>query len=139
MGLSGTDRTAGSSGDLRPFTILIVEDHDDARDVLRLMVEHMGATALTAQGGEEALECLRRSKVHLMLCDLGMPVMNGYALRERLQRDHGLSGLPVVAVSAYVTPEDKRRVAEAGFNGHLAKPVNFRALENEMRRILLPG
>jgi two-component system CheB/CheR fusion protein len=124
---------------LNGCTVLVVDDNPDALDVLRLMVEHSGAKAVTARNGAEALSCVRGVKIDLVLCDLGMPVMSGYEFIQRLHAERGHARTPVIAVSAYVFPEDLERAAAAGFASHLAKPVNFGLLEAEIRRVLVPG
>ena len=116
--------------------ILVVEDNQDSRDVLHYLVERAGAKALVTSGGKEALRVLESTTVHLILCDLMMPGMDGFEFMQRLQESPKLRRIPVVAVTAFGTAADFRLTLEAGFAGHMVKPILSHTLEAELRRIL---
>ena len=122
--------------DLRGRTILIIEDHLDSCIALNLMVEHTGAHSLTARNGLDALGVVKRHKVHLILCDLRMPVMDGFEFLRRLLDDPLLARIPVVAVTAFGQEEDLRRTRKAGFVAHMVKPVTWAALTSQLERFL---
>jgi CheY-like chemotaxis protein len=122
--------------DLRGRTILVIEDHTDSCLALQLMVEHTGARSLTARNGLDALGIVKRYKVHLVLCDLRMPVMDGFEFIRRVRKDPLLAGIPVVAVTAFGQQEDLRRTRKAGFVAHMVKPVTWAALTAQLERLL---
>jgi CheY-like chemotaxis protein len=105
------------------ITVLVVDDDPDARDVARQMLEPLGARVVVAPNGPEALALWRRAAAHIVLLDLLMPGMDGFRVIRAL-RDHPRGArLPVVAMTALGTETDYYRTWEAGFDGHLTKPV----------------
>jgi CheY-like chemotaxis protein len=111
-----------------------VDDDEDARNVLRQMVEWFGATVHTARDGREALAWLNRQTPDLLLLDLRMPHMDGVTLLERLRAQARFRKLRAVAVTALGRNEDIMRTWEAGFDGHLVKPVDIETLAAALRR-----
>jgi CheY-like chemotaxis protein len=128
-----------SPASLAGVRILVVEDHEDSREALRQVLEYFGATVTAARSGYEALELAVLEPPHLVLCDLRMPGMDGFAVLEGLRRllpDHPIRA---VAVSGFGRDEDRRRTREAGFDGHLVKPVDFDALVGLVGQVLGGG
>jgi CheY-like chemotaxis protein len=124
---------------LAGIRILVVEDHEDSREALRQVLEYFGATVTAAGSGYEALELAVLEPPHLVLTDLRMPGMDGFAVLEGLRAllpDHPIRA---VAVSGFGGDEDRRRTREAGFDGHLVKPVDFDALLALIGQVLAPG
>jgi CheY-like chemotaxis protein len=118
------------------ITVLIVEDHDDTREVLRRLLEDEGVRVLEARDGREALRILTTVTPHVVLCDLQMPGMDGFTFIDRLQKDAKLCRLRVVALTGQTSHADLLRCWEAGFAGHLAKPVDYGAIRTELDRVL---
>jgi CheY-like chemotaxis protein len=119
--------------------ILVVEDHEDSREALRQVLEYFGATVTAARSGYEALELAVLEPPQLVLCDLRMPGMDGFAVLEGLRAllpDHTIRA---VAVSGFGRDEDRRRTRAAGFAGHLVKPVDFDAMVALIEQVLGPG
>jgi signal transduction histidine kinase len=118
--------------------ILLVEDNEDARATLRGLLELKGHAVIDAPDGAAALLALRGFSPDVALVDIGLPGMNGYQLAREIRRRHG-SAIRLIAVSGYGLPEHRRRSAEAGFEGHLVKPVEpaelDRALEGAFSRV----
>jgi CheY-like chemotaxis protein len=103
-------------------TILLVEDNDDIREMMAVALELGGHTVLPAVNGREALAKLREHpRPCLILLDLMMPVMNGWELRDALERDPELSEIPVVVVSA-ITADVAQRL---GATDYVPKPVDI--------------
>jgi signal transduction histidine kinase len=126
-------------GDSRPFeglAILLVEDTEDSLEVMRAMLEGLGADVLTARDGLEALEVMTRNRPDLVLCDLRMPRMDGFEFLRELSRTEGADHAPVVAVSGFVNKSDHERTRAAGFEGHLDKPFDDEALVSTVRATL---
>jgi CheY-like chemotaxis protein len=130
---SETPRPAGW---LRGVRILIVEDHADSRLTLRLMMESFGASVREAEEGHEGLLIAGQWIPDLILCDLRMPGMDGYTFLRRLQEDLWLRAVRIVAVSALASEVDVKRTRLAGFDGHVAKPIDYESLAQTLERIL---
>jgi CheY-like chemotaxis protein len=106
---------------LRGVRVLVVDDEPDARDLLTLVLQRHGADTSTAASANEAREMLHRMQPDVLVSDIGMPGEDGYSFLRTL-RAEGIH-VPAVAVTAYAKPEEGRRALEAGFQMHLAKPV----------------
>jgi CheY-like chemotaxis protein len=127
-----------SLADLR---VLVVEDEADSRDLLVETLTRCGAEAIAVSSCDEALAILRQMAVtrtlpHVILSDLGMPRDDGFALIRRirsLQAEEG-GGIPAVAVTGYANPDDRQRALAAGFQGHLAKPIDPVTVAHAVRR-----
>ena len=105
-------------------SILVVEDDQDVRDALATVLETEGYTVVTAAHGEEALGRLRAASApSVILLDLYMPVMNGWAFRAEQLRDPKLAEIPVIVVSA--DSMVARRAADLGAAGYVGKPIDF--------------
>lgn len=118
-----------------PSRILIVEDNADAGQTLCDLLEFQGHRVWVVESAAEALDFLQKQSVQVVLCDIGLPGMNGYELAECIRGDTDLLGLKLVALTGYGQPEDRRRTAAAGFDDHLTKPVDFQALEETLSRM----
>jgi CheY-like chemotaxis protein len=92
---------------------------------MKRLLETQGATVLVAASAHEALEMIREAPPQLLLSDIGLPDMDGYELIRRIRgTDHGpMSAVPAIALTAYARAEDRARALRAGYQAHLAKPV----------------
>jgi signal transduction histidine kinase len=117
-----------------PLRVLIIEDERDTADSLRLVLELSGYRAEVAYSGAEGVEAVRREPPDVVLCDLGLPGLSGYAVAEALRADPRTAGTRLVAVSGYGSDADQRRCREVGFEFHLTKPVDPAALEALLAR-----
>jgi len=116
--------------------VLIVEDHDDARDMLRHLLEQIGHEVHEAADGLSGLERAFALKPDAAVIDIGLPELDGYEVARRL-RAAGRADLLLVAVTGYGQSGDRQRSAEAGFDAHLTKPVDPVALEALLRNLPL--
>jgi signal transduction histidine kinase len=110
---------------LSELRLLVVDDDPAARELLCGMLQAYGAEVSLADSGHAALSLLFEQRPDVLIADLGMPGMDGYALIERvraLDPDLG-GGIPAVAVTAYASPQDRQRALQAGFQDHVAKPL----------------
>ncbi|HEX8144900.1 MAG TPA: ATP-binding protein [Pyrinomonadaceae bacterium] len=110
---------------LEDLRVLIVDDEEDARDLVQTVLERCGALVTTAASAPEAIAFIERARPDVLVCDIGMPGEDGYALISRvraLAEGHGGS-TPAVALTAYAREEDRRRALDAGFQVHVAKPI----------------
>jgi signal transduction histidine kinase len=108
--------------------VLLVDDNADANEALEALLRMDGQDVRRALDGPTALDIAREFKPHVVLCDLGLPGMDGYEVIRRLREEHADAMPLVAAVTGYARAEDRRRTREAGFDYHLAKPVGLEAL-----------
>ena len=115
---------SGGAGhaNLSGLQILVVEDEVDSRDLLRRILERAGASAITASSATEALGVIAKEQPDILVCDIGMPDVDGYELMRRIREDEGLGRLPALALTALARPEDRRRAFQAGFDLYISKP-----------------
>lgn len=104
--------------------MLIVEDNVDAAETLRDVLELDGHEVAVAFRGTDGLTEARALHPDVVLCDLGLPGLDGYEVARALRGDPGCAGMFLVALSGYALPEDRQRALDAGFDRHLAKPVD---------------
>jgi signal transduction histidine kinase len=105
--------------------VLVVDDDPSAREVIANILQSFGARVSLAGSGPAALTLLFERRPHVLVADLGMPEMDGYALIEQVRTlDPNLGGrVPAIAVTAYASPQDRLRALHAGYQSHIAKPV----------------
>jgi signal transduction histidine kinase/ActR/RegA family two-component response regulator len=109
---------------LRDIKVVAVDDNADARELLKAILERSGAEAVVMSSGQEALEAIKDLHPDVLICDLAMPEMDGYQVLENVQRlELGLGQLPVIAFTAAARDEDRAATRLAGFQAHLAKPI----------------
>ena len=116
-------------------SVLIVEDNEDAREMLALLLEGRGFPVATARDGREGVEKASSGEWDVAIVDIGLPGLDGYELARRVRASEAGDGVRLIALSGYGRPEDRARSAEAGFDQHLVKPVEpgvlFDLLERE--------
>jgi len=109
--------------------VFVVDDEADGRELLRRVLEDQAATVTALSSGEEALKALRHAKPHLIVSDIGMPVMDGYQLMRTLRaREAKGERIPAVALTAFARADDRKRALLAGYQAHLAKPFDVAEL-----------
>lgn len=130
------DETPNSTEAIRGKHILVVDDDDSTRHVVRLMLEASGATVETASSGLGALDRLKSGRFDVLLSDIGMPDMDGYQLLEsvKMSPDPGTRGIPAVALSAFARAEDSAATLDAGFVAHVSKPVQVEQLVSAIQQ-----
>ena len=111
--------------------LLVVDDNRDAAELLADSLRSLGHVVRVATDGPSALELVRQYTPDVALLDLGLPVMDGFELAERLRREPELKAMGLVAITGYGQDVDRRRSEDAGFHAHLVKPVDIHAL-NEL-------
>jgi PAS domain S-box-containing protein len=104
--------------------ILVIEDNKDAADSLRVFLELLGHEVAVAYTGPEGVNTAGRFRPAVVLCDIGLPGLDGYGVARELRRDPATAGSRLIAVTGYGSDEDRRRSREAGFDLHLTKPVD---------------
>ncbi len=104
-------------------TILVIEDDDASRMLVTYLLEASGHRVLAADNGALGLDLALTEGPDLILCDLQMPVMNGYEVARGLRASPHWRVAPLVAVTAFSMPGDREKALEVGFNEHLPKPI----------------
>jgi PAS domain S-box-containing protein len=133
-GAAVPQRPAADGAPPEPLRVLVVDDIHDVADALRQLLELSGHTVAVAFSGPEALEVARQFRPEVVLCDLGLPGMDGYAVATALRQDPITAGARLIALSGYGQQEDQRRSRETGFDLHLTKPVEFKVLQRLLVR-----
>ncbi len=116
--------------------VLIAEDHVVNRELLHELLEMRGYTVVEACDGEEALRMVEQTQPDMLLLDIGMPLLDGFAVVRKIRENPRFASLPVVAVTAYAMQGDREKILNSKFDGYLSKPVNARALAEELERLL---
>jgi two-component system cell cycle response regulator len=119
--------------------ILVVEDNPTNLELLRYLLEARGHEVRSAADGERGASMVESERPDIVLCDLRMPRLDGYGLLERVRANPALDAIVVVAVTAYSMPDDQRRVREAGFDGHLTKPIQPETFARSVETLLAAG
>ena len=114
--------------------ILVVEDDEATRYLLVAMIRNFGVRVHTARDGQEALDLLPSARPDLILCDLRMPRVDGIDFVKRLRRLASFHRTPTVAVTSLMLPGDMAATREAGFDGHLLKPITRDKIGRVLRR-----
>ena len=119
-------------------TVLIAEDNPTNRELLRELLEIRGYTVSEACNGQEALLMVEQAPPDILLLDIGMPLLDGFAVVRKLREDPRFAALPIVAVTAYAMQGDREKIMSSGFDGYLSKPVNSSSMVQELGRLLAP-
>lgn len=125
--------TAVPTGPLKhaavPIRVLIVEDNHDAADSLRILLELLGHQVAVAYSGPDGVRLAREWHPDVVLCDIGLPGLDGYGVAGELRHDPATANVQLIAVTGYGQEEDRRRAQQAGFDHHLTKPVDPEVLQ----------
>jgi two-component system cell cycle response regulator DivK len=123
--------------DSRDRTVLVVEDGEDARYVMRLQLERMGYLVIEAQDGKEAVEVATHGRPDIILMDLSLPIMDGFAATEKIRACDGLAGVPIIAVTAHQETDFREGAKAAGFDAYVTKPIDIKWLSELIDGLLL--
>lgn len=122
LALHSVAEAVAESAPLPSRLVLIIEDNADNSDTLAQVLELGGHRARVARTGKSGIALAQDLKPDVVLCDIGLPDMDGYEVARVLRANRDLATTRLIAVSGYAQPEDKKRAKEAGFDAHLAKP-----------------
>jgi CheY-like chemotaxis protein len=106
--------------------VLVVDDESDALVLVREILEAAGARVTTVSSGQAALAAIQKAHHDLLIADIGMPVMDGFQLIERIRQsaEPPVRDIPAAALTAYARSEDRIKALESGYHMHLAKPID---------------
>lgn len=119
-------------------TILLIEDNDDGREMMAMMLGCYGYDVQHAADGLQGIEAALRHRPDVALVDIGLPGIDGYEVARRLRANGETSGIRLIALTGYGLAEDQRRVLEAGFDMHLVKPVDIESLMKAIGGLTTP-
>ena len=119
-----------------PLTVLLVEDTEDNRFMMRRLLEMAGYQVVEAMNGEEAVKLAKSECPQLILMDLSLPVIDGLAATRLIRKLPGCKSTPIIAVSAHDTSDFQSEAIEAGCNSYVTKPIDFNDLEELIARLL---
>ena len=128
------DTASGAGSPSTTRSVLIIEDHDDAREALRALLELEGYTVDAAASGPLGLDLARERSPEVALIDIGLPGVDGYEVARRIRTFTGPRPY-LIALTGYGQPEDVKRAIDAGFDAHLLKPVDPDALAHVLSGI----
>jgi CheY-like chemotaxis protein len=123
--------------DARDPTVLIVEDDEDARYLMRLELESLGYLIIEAEDGEKAVEVAEREQPDIILMDLTLPLMDGIAATQKIRATKGCDGVPVIAVTAHQETDFREGAKAAGFDAYVTKPIDMKWLSELIKGLLV--
>ena len=116
--------------------ILVVEDQEDNRQIVRDLLTATDYEVMEAENGEEAIAAVAKQRPDLILMDIQLPVMDGYEATRRIKADPALSAIPVIAVTSYALSGDEEKARAAGCDDFVPKPFSPRQLLAKIRQYL---
>ena len=117
-------------------TVLVVEDFEDNRFMMRRLLEMSGYRVIEAVNGEQAVEMAATERPDLILMDLSLPKLDGLAATRRIRQSDGLAEVPIVAVSAHDTSDFHADALAAGCDEYVTNPIDFDQLEGLLKKLL---
>ncbi len=119
-------------------SVLIIEDNEQNRYLLTFLLERNGYTVRAAADGARGIEAARESVPTLILLDIQLPTMDGYAVARALRQHEALQAIPIIAVTSYAMPGDREKALASGCTGYIEKPINPDTFVSEMEQNLAP-
>lgn len=116
--------------------VLVIEDHEDNRKIVRDLLTASGYEMLEANTGEEGLVCAERERPDLILMDIQLPGLDGYEVTRRIKVIPALSHIPIIAVTSYALSGDDQKAFAAGCDGYVTKPFSPRLLLAKIKEYL---
>lgn len=117
-------------------TVLVVDDMSDNLILISLWLQDMGYRAVTATNGADALSVAKLARPDLILMDIAMPQQDGLAATRRIREEGEFAKVPIIALTAFDTDGFRQAAFDAGFNGYLTKPIDFKRLGSLMENLL---
>jgi two-component system cell cycle response regulator len=121
-----------------PARILIIEDNPANLELMDYLLKYSGHEVLAAMDGVTGLELARREAPDLIICDIQIPLLDGFGVARSLKADARLRLIPLVAITAFAMVGDRERVLAGGFDHYLAKPIDPQAFVAQMEALIQP-
>jgi len=109
--------------------VLVVEDQDDSREMLRVLLESMGHVVVEEADGEAGVAAIQREHPDIALIDIGLPIMSGYEVARRIRENRSLDDVVLVALTGYGRDSDIEAAKAAGFDAHVTKPADAQLID----------
>lgn len=119
--------------------VLVIEDNDQNMYLTTFMLERHGHQVIQARDGQRGIDAAVQSLPDLILLDIQLPEMDGYAVAAALKSDPRVAAIPIVAVTSYAMAGDRERILAAGCNGYIEKPINPDTFLTQIERFLEDG
>ena len=123
--------------DARDLKLLVVEDFEDTRLVLRWQLEEQGFIVFEAENGEVAVETAIREKPDVILMDLTLPLMDGFAATKLIRQNNDLKNVPVIAITAHQEVDFRSDAKASGFDAYVTKPIDVNWLKDLISGLLI--
>jgi len=119
-------------------TVLMIEDNEQNRYLATFLLERRGHSVVSSADGPSGIEEAARLRPDIILLDIQLPGLDGYAVARALRRNPALDAIPIVAVTSYAMPGDREKALEAGCTGYLEKPIDPDTFVDSIERFLPP-
>jgi two-component system cell cycle response regulator DivK len=116
-------------------TVLLVEDNELNRDMMIRRLKRAGLEVITAGNGQQALDIMQSEQPSIVLMDMNLPILDGWAASRRAKEDKRVSHIPIIALTAHATEDHKVYALEAGCDDYATKPVDFPGLLIKMKKL----
>ncbi len=116
--------------------ILVIEDNEQNMYLVNFILEKFGYQVIQARSGDEGIQQAQQQKPDLVLLDIQLPVMDGYAVARELRKMKEMTEIPIVAVTSYAMPGDRENALKAGCSGYIEKPINPETFITEVEHYL---
>jgi two-component system cell cycle response regulator DivK len=123
-------------GDMAGKVVLLVEDHDDNREIYSIRLRHAGYGVFEARDGEEALDMVALHHPDLILLDISLPIIDGFTVARILKGIRDTASIPIVALTAHDRAADREEASRIGFENYLTKPVEPRVVLSCVQRLI---
>ncbi len=114
--------------------ILVIEDQDDNRKIMRDLLTHAGYGVIEAVSGDEGVSMAQIHVPDIIIMDMQIPVLDGYEATRQIKANPALHHIPIIAVTSYALSDDHEKAREAGCDAYFSKPVNTRTLLTKIRQ-----
>ncbi|MGR3318719.1 MAG: response regulator [Candidatus Anammoxibacter sp.] len=117
-------------------TILVVEDNEKNRKLIRVVLKAKGYNIIEAEDAETALDQLKKDIPDLILMDIGLPEMDGFELTRQIKRDKTTKNVPIIAVTAHAMKGEKEKMLDAGCDDYVSKPIDINEFSKTVEKVL---
>ncbi len=119
------------------WDVVVVDDEEDSLRLAELMLLEYGANVSVATNGQEGLDVIREVRPQFVICDLSMPVLDGWGLISELKADMSIKDIPVIALTAHAMVGDRERAVSFGFHNYLTKPLTVDTFIQDLIKLLV--
>ena len=124
---------------MKQETVLIIEDNEQNRYLVTFLLEQHGYRVVVASDGASGIEAARNLRPDLILLDIQLPLLDGYAVARAIRETESLRDIPIVAVTSYAMVGDREKCMAVGCNGYIEKPINPETFVSEIAGFLKPS